>query len=268
LAVATASNIGSVASITGNPQNMLIGSFSHISYRDFLLHLGPVAGVGLFLDWMVLHWMLVRKAKHAELVDDGIPLPTLDLSRLTKPVIVVTAVVIAFFAGVPPVMAAALGAAVLLITRTLEPRKMYEEVDWGLLVFFVGLFLIVGGAQNAGIVGELLGIAEHWNLHRLGVFTVAVSLLSNLVSNVPAVMLLKSLVPNFANPHTGWLVLAMASTLAGNLTITGSVANIIVVESAKPDVKIRFWDYFRVGLPITVMTLIVGWAWLAWVSPN
>jgi Na+/H+ antiporter NhaD/arsenite permease-like protein len=266
LAVATASNIGSVASITGNPQNMLIGSFSGIAYRDFLLHLAPVALVGLFLDWMVLHWMHMRKVKHAGLVNDGIPLPPVDLSRLTKPAIVVTAVVIAFFVGVPPAMAAALGAAVLLITRTLEPRKLYEEVDWGLLVFFVGLFLIVGGAQNAGIIGKFLGIAGHWNLHNLGVFTVAVSLLSNVVSNVPAVMLLKSLAPNFANPHTAWLVLAMASTLAGNLTITGSVANIIVVESAKPEVKIGFWEYFRVGLPITVMTLIVGWAWLEWVK--
>ena len=266
LAVATASNIGSVASITGNPQNMLIGSFSGISYRDFLLHLAPVALVGLFLDWMVLYWMHMRKVEHAGSVNDGIPLPPLDLSRLTKPAIVVTAVVIAFFVGVPPAMAAALGAAVLLITRTLEPRKLYEEVDWGLLVFFVGLFLIVGGAQNAGIVERFLKIAKHWNLHNLGSFTVAVSLLSNIVSNVPAVMLLKSLVPNFANPHTAWLVLAMASTLAGNLTITGSVANIIVVESAKPEVKIGFWEYFRVGLPITVMTLIVGWAWLEWVK--
>jgi hypothetical protein len=117
LAVATASNIGSVASITGNPQNMLIGSFSGIAYRAFLLHLGPVAVVGLFLDWLVLHWIHMRKVKHAGEVNDGIPLPPLDLSRLTKPVIVVTAVVIAFFAGVPPAMAAALGAAVLLITR-------------------------------------------------------------------------------------------------------------------------------------------------------
>jgi Na+/H+ antiporter NhaD/arsenite permease-like protein len=265
LAVATASNIGSVASITGNPQKMLIGSFSGIAYRDFLLHLGPVAVVGLLLDWLVLHWMHTRKVKHAGEANDGIPLPPLDLSRLTKPAIVVTAVVIAFFADVPPAMVAALGAAVLLITRTFEPRKLYEEVDWGLLVFFVGL-MIVGGAQNAGIVGKFLGIAEHWNLHKPGVFTVAVTLLSNIVSNVPAVMLLKSLVPNFANPHTAWLVLAMASTLAGNLTITGSMANIIVVESAKPQTKIGFWDYFRVGPPITVMTLLVGWAWLEWVK--
>lgn len=266
LAVATGSNIGSVASITGNPQNMLIGSFSGIGYRDFLLHLGPVALVGLFLDWMVLHWVLMRKEEHASELDDGIPVPPLELSRLTKPAVVVTGVVIAFFAGVPPAMAAALGAAIMLITRTLEPRKLYEEVDWGLLVFFIGLFLIVGGAENAGIVGEFLNLAQHWNLHQMGGFTVAVALLSNVVSNVPAVMLLKSMVPTFSNPRAAWLVLAMASTLAGNLTITGSVANIIVVESAKPDTNISFWDYFRVGVPITVMTLAVGWVWLVWVA--
>ena len=160
---------------------------------------------------------------------------------------------------------AALGAAVLLITRTIEPQKLYEEVDWGLLVFFVGLFLIVGGAESAGITGRLLDVARHWNLQRVGVFTVVVAGLSNIVSNVPVVMLVKSLVPGFANPHAAWLVLAMASTLAGNLTITGSVANIIVVESAKPEVEIGYRDYLRVGVPITVITLLVGWGWLAWV---
>jgi Na+/H+ antiporter NhaD/arsenite permease-like protein len=265
LAVATASNIGSVATITGNPQNMLIGSFSGIRYYDFILHLGPIAVVGLFLDWAVLHWIHMRNTALQPEVEERIPLPALDLSRLTKPVIVVTAVVIGFFLGVPPAMMAALGAAVLLITRTLEPRKLYQEVDWGLLVFFVGLFLIVGGAENAGIVGRLLGLAEHWNLQRLGTFTVVVALLGNIVSNVPAVMLLKSLIPGFSNPHTAWLALAMASTLAGNLTITGSVANLIVVESAKREMEIGFWDYFRVGLPITLATLLVGWAWLAWI---
>jgi Na+/H+ antiporter NhaD/arsenite permease-like protein len=237
LAVATASNIGSVATITGNPQNMLIGSFSGIRYYDFLFHLGPVAIVGLFLDWAVLHWIHMRKVELLPATAVRIPLPELDLSRLTKPVIVVTAVVIGFFLGVPPSMMAALGAAALLITRTLEPQKLYQEVDWGLLVFFVGLFLIVGGAESAGTVGRLLGLAEHWNLQRLGTFTVVVALLGNIVSNVPSVMLLKSLIPGFSDPHTGWLALAMASTLAGNLTITGSVANLIVVETAKPEMK-------------------------------
>jgi Na+/H+ antiporter NhaD/arsenite permease-like protein len=266
LAVATASNIGSVATIAGNPQNMLIGSFSGISYRDFLFHLGPVAVIGLGLDWLILHWMHMRNlAPHGE-AEEVIPLPALDLSHLTKPVIVVTAVVIGFFAGVPPAMMAALGAAVLLITRTLEPQKLYREVDWGLLVFFVGLFLIVGGAENAGIVRKMLELAEHWNLQKVGIFTIVVGIVSNIVSNVPAVMLLKSLIPGFKDPHTAWLVLAMASTLAGNLTITGSVANIIVVESAKPDADIGFWEYFRAGLPITVVTLAVGIAWLMWVK--
>jgi len=266
LAVATASNIGSVATITGNPQNMLIGSFSAIHYRDFLFHLGPVAFAGLFLDWAVLHWIHMRKIELRPETDEKIPLPTLDLSRLTKPVFVVTAVVVGFFLGVPPAMMAAVGAAALLITRTLEPKKLYQEVDWGLLVFFIGLFLIVGGAETAGIVAKLLDVAEHWNLQNLGAFTVVVSLLSNIVSNVPAVMLLKSLVPGFSNPHTAWLTLAMAATLAGNLTITGSVANIIVVESARPEMEIGFWEYFRAGFPITVATLVVGWMWLAWMK--
>lgn len=267
LAVATASNIGSVSTITGNPQNMLIGSFSGIHYRDFLAHLGPVAVVGLFIDWGVLHWLHMRKTGFAAGVDESeIPLPALDLSKLTKPVIVVSAVVIGFFGGVDPALMAALGAAVLLITRTLEPQKLYKEVDWGLLVFFVGLFLIVGGAESAGITGKLLDLAHHWNLQRMGIFTLTVAGLCNIVNNVPAVMLLKSLVPGFANPHTAWLVLAMASTLAGNLTITGSVANIIVVETAKPEVEIGFWDYVRAGVPITLMTLLVGWGWLTWIG--
>ena len=266
LAVATASNIGSVATITGNPQNMLIGSFSGIRYRDFLWHLAPVAIAGLFLDWAVLHWLWLRKEQTQSVAERTIPLPPLSVSRFAKPVGVALAVVIGFFLGVPPAMMAALGAAVLLITRTREPRKLYAEVDWGLLVFFVGLFLIVGGAENAGIVNKLLSLAGSWNLHTLAPFTVAVALLSNVVSNVPAVMLLKSMAPQFSNPHTAWLTLAMASTLAGNLTITGSVANIIVIESARPEVDVSFWDYFRVGFPITLATLVVGWAWLAWLG--
>jgi Na+/H+ antiporter NhaD/arsenite permease-like protein len=265
LAVASASNIGSVATITGNPQNMLIGSYSGIHYRDFLFHLGPVALAGLFLDWAVLHFTHMRAAVPIAPAGEIIPLPELDFSRMAKPVVVATAVVAGFFAGVPPAMMAALGAALLLITRTLEPQKLYKEVDWGLLVFFVGLFLIVGGAENAGITGRLLEFARHWNLQRTGVFTIAIAALCNLVNNVPAVMLMKSLVPGFADPHTAWLLLAMASTLAGNLTITGSVANIIVVESARPEVEIGFRDYFRSGLPITLLTLLFGWAWLTWV---
>jgi Na+/H+ antiporter NhaD/arsenite permease-like protein len=164
--------------------------------------------------------------------------------------------------GVPPAFASALGAALLLISRTLDAHKLYSEVDWGLLVFFIGLFLIVGGAENAGIVNQFMEAARHLNLHLPSVFTAVTTILSNLVSNVPAVMLLKSLVPSFPNPQSAWLLLAMASTFAGNLTITGSVANIMVVETAKPEMHIGFRQYFRAGLPVTLGTLLIGWAWL------
>jgi len=261
LAVATASNIGSVATITGNPQNMLIGSYSHIYYRDFLAHLGPIALLGLLFDWFVLY-QLFRGTLSMAAPEENFSLPQLQLVNLWKPVLVVAAVVVGFFLGVPPAFASALGAAALLISRTIDSHRLYGEVDWGLLVFFVGLFVIVGGADNAGIVNQFMLFAGMLNLHRPAVFTLVTVILSNVVSNVPAVMLLKSLVPNFPNSHTAWLLLAMASTLAGNFTITGSVANIIVVETAKPQMNIGFRQYFRAGLPVTAGTLLIGWAWL------
>jgi Na+/H+ antiporter NhaD/arsenite permease-like protein len=267
LAVATSANIGSVATITGNPQNMLIGSFSGIGYRTFLWHLAPVAIIGLALDWLIIHRMCRDHCVPGEVERAAAATLHVPTSALRKPAIVIALVLVGFLAGAPPAMVAAVGAALMLITRTRNPRQVYDEVDWGLLVFFVGLFVIVGGAENAGLTGHLLGFAERTNLENPAIFTVVTAALSNVVSNVPVVMLLKSLVPSFHDPHTGWLVLAMASTLAGNLTITGSVANLIVVEraQAEADVHVGFWDYSRVGIPVTVATLVVGWAWLAWV---
>ncbi len=263
LAVATASNIGSVATITGNPQNMLIGSFSGIRYREFLWHLGPVALAGLFLDWLVLWAVWFRKGPEEAVAE--LPVATLEVDRraLVKSGIVAMLVLAGFIAGLPPALVAAVGAAAMLITRTRDPRRVYDEVDWGLLVFFVGLFLIVGGAENAGLTNQLHRVGQMLNLQNAAVFTLVAATLANIVSNVPAVMLLKSLVPRFANPHTGWLVLAMASTLAGNLTVTGSVANIIVVERAREVSPISFGQYFRVGLPITLLTVLLGWLWLS-----
>jgi len=265
LAAATASNIGSTATITGNPQNILIGSYSGIQYRDFLWHLGPVALAGLFLDWLVLWWLHFRAGVHDLQTKITAEPPNIEHAALVKASLVAILVLVGFLAGFPPPLVAAVGAAIMLITRTRDPHRVYQEVDWGLLVFFIGLFLIVGGAENAGITGRLLRLGERLNLQRLSVFTIVTAILSNLVSNVPAVMLLKSLVSRFSNPHTVWLTLAMASTLAGNLTITGSVANIIVVEKARQEAAISFSDYFRIGLPVTVLTLTVGWLWLSWV---
>ncbi|MGH9607717.1 MAG: anion transporter [Terracidiphilus sp.] len=291
VAVATASNIGSVATITGNPQNILIGSYSGITYRAFLGHLGPVAAIGLVVDWLTIRWIFGKELGDDALrpdqafpdkafPDDAIVVPLnpegaargfagetphVNARALRRAGVVAALVLIGFLAGVPPAMMAAIGAALMLVTWRGNPRLVYDEVDWGVLVFFVGLFLIVGGAENAGLTHYLFDGARRLNMQNAGVFTVVTALLSNLVSNVPAVMLLKPLAPGFHNARSGWLVLAMASTLAGNLTITGSVANLIVVERAKDEVHVGFWDYSRVGIPVTVVTLTVGWAWLSWV---
>jgi Na+/H+ antiporter NhaD/arsenite permease-like protein len=265
IAVATASNIGSTATITGNPQNMLIGSLSGIGYVEFLRRLGPVALAGLVVNWAAIHHLQLRGPVDRVPVAAALDAPQLAHGRLRKkPVIVLLCVLGAFLAGAPPAMAAAVGGAVLLITRTVDPRRVYDEVDWGLLVFFVGLFVIVGGADRAGLTAALLRPMQMWDLHRLPIFVATTAFLSNVVSNVPAVMLLRTLVPGFPDPETSWLVLAMASTLAGNLTIAGSIANIIVVQRASAEgVQVGFGDYLRIGVPVTVVTLLIGTIWLA-----
>lgn len=263
LALATASNIGSTATITGNPQNILIGSLSGIPYRTFLLHLGPVAVIGLFLDWLVLHLIYFRRA---EAVPAASPQWTEPLkvkkSGLIFPVMITVLVLLGFLLGAPPPLTAALGAAILLIHPAFHPRQIYGDIDSSLLVFFTGLFLITGAVEQIGIAQQMLMIAEHLNLHNFWIFSGVTAGLSNIVSNVPAVMLLKNLAPQYGNSHVFWLLLAMTSTLAGNLTITGSVANIIVVEKVRSEHTISFREYMRAGVPITLLTLIVGIVWL------
>ena len=267
LGLATASNIGSAAAITGNPQNILIGSVSGISYRDFVAHLGPVALIGLFVDWALLHWIHLRSD-----TTDSCPLPAQPVvqnqppeTHLAWPLTVTLAVLAGFLLGFPPPLVAAAGGVLLLVQRHPEPRAIYGDVDWSLLVLFLGLFLILGGAEQAGITRDLLDLAERLNLHNPVIFAAVVTLLSNIASNVPTVMLLKGMMPTFHDAHRAWLLLAMSSTLAGNLTITGSVANIIVVEKARAEAHISFVEYMKIGVPVSVITLAIGLLWLQFV---
>jgi Na+/H+ antiporter NhaD/arsenite permease-like protein len=238
LGLATASNIGSVATITGNPQNILIGSVSGISYRDFVALLGPVALIGLFVDWALLHLIFQRSdAKDSHSFRDKAAQNQAPETHLGWPLTVTVGVLIGFLLGFSPPLVAATGGALMLVQRHREPRKIYGDVDWSLLVLFLGLFLLLGGAEQAGITRQLLGWSERLNLHNMVIFAAVVTLLSNLTSNLPTVMLLKGLVPQFHDPRSTWLLLAMSSTLAGNLTITGSVANMIVVEKARAEAQ-------------------------------
>jgi Na+/H+ antiporter NhaD/arsenite permease-like protein len=260
IALATAANVGSVATLTGNPQNMLIGSFSGISYRAFLLHEVAVAVIGLVVVFVVI------RQRYGRELPAGLELTALPgrypvhYGLMAKTLAVVLVMLAAFLAGVPIALVAIAGAAYTLLTRRVKPEKVYREIDWELLVLFSGLFVVIGGVEASGLAEELLGVAAAANLHRPAVLTAVTAVLSNLVSNVPAVLLFKSVIPTFGEPTRGWLILAMASTLAGNLTIVGSVANLIVVEEARASgIQIGFFEYCRVGVPITVVTLFVGW---------
>jgi Na+/H+ antiporter NhaD/arsenite permease-like protein len=264
LAVAMASNVGSTATITGNPQNMMIGSMSGIPYTRFTAALAPVALIGLLLTVALLALL-----HRTELRGDSFypRLPRLHVNRvLVARSLLATAIVVAlFFAGQPPAKAAIVVGALLLLTRRVKSARVYAEIDWSLLLMFAGLFIIVAGAERELLSPQIVDAVGRLHLATIPVLSFVTAALSNLVSNVPAVLLLKPFVAALPDHDRAWLVIAMASTLAGNFTVLGSIANLIVVEkAARRGVVIGFWDYFRVGAPLTVLTLVVGSLWLMW----
>jgi Na+/H+ antiporter NhaD/arsenite permease-like protein len=281
IAVAAAANVGSAGTITGNPQNMIIGVRSGIPYGVFALHLLPVVLAGLVVTFAVIALLyrraLVRPAASpAAGIDDVDALADLradrrarsrPLRRLRRKAIIVTIATIILFCAGLPIALVAVGAAAMLLVGRLNPRRIYGQIDWSVLVMFVGLFIVVHGFQ--------LRVVDRWRIEDWGWVTshpvTALSLtaagLSNLVSNVPAVLLLEPLVRAVpaASRQTAWLALAMSSTFAGNLTILGSVANLIVAERARREgVVLTFSEYLRAGVPVTILTLAlgIGWLWL------
>jgi Na+/H+ antiporter NhaD/arsenite permease-like protein len=263
LALATASNIGSVATITGNPQNMLIGTMSGISFRAFTAALGPVALAGLVIDALII-WTIFRRDLHPTSTDDvRLPIVRTHRAVLMKSLTVAGGMLTGFLAGWDTALVAAGGAAVLLVTRRVKPRKIYSAIDWDLLMLFAGLFVVVGAAERAGIDRRIFDALAPLGVRTIAGLSATAAILSNIVSNVPAVMLFTRLVPKLPDPAHAWVTLAMASTLAGNLTVVGSIANLIVVESARRHgVVVKFWEYARVGIPVTLLTIAFGVWWV------
>ena len=180
-----------------------------------------------------------------------------------KTLVVLAVMVVLFFIGQPVATVAIVGGAFLLLTRRVKPEKIYIEIDWPLLVMFVGLFVVVAGFEKMVITPEAVAAIGRLRLGDNAVLGVVTALLSNIVSNVPAVLVLKPFVPNLPDPQRAWLVIAMAATLAGNLTLVGSVANLIVAQRARTrGVEIGFWTYLKVGAPLTVVTILIGLLWL------
>jgi Na+/H+ antiporter NhaD/arsenite permease-like protein len=263
LAVAMASNVGSTATITGNPQNMMIGSFSHITYAKFALALGPVALVGLIITVALI--ALFHRAEFNGAPRLDAPQPEVNANRVLviRALLATLILIVLFFAGVVPAKAAIIIGGLLLLTRRVKSRRVYAEIDWSLLLMFVGLFIIVAGAERTLLTPDLFAAIGRLHLDSIPVLSGTMAVLSNLVSNVPAVLLIKPFVAPLKDHDTAWLVIAMASTLAGNFTVLGSIANLIVVQrAAVSGVVIGFWDHFRIGAPLTVITLAIGTLWL------
>ncbi len=264
LAIPMASNVGSTATITGNPQNMIIGSLSQIPYGSFAAALSPIAAAGL-----VLTVLLIAVIYRGEFLGRaGLAQPPARPARyhgplVVKSVLVAIAMMALFFAGLPVAGVAIVGGALLLFTRRVKADKVYFEIDWPLLLMFVGLFVVVAGLEHAVLTPEAATAIGRLHSQSAPVLAVLTAVLSNVVSNVPAVLVLKPFVAGLPDPQRAWLLVAMASTLAGNLTLVGSVANLIVAQRARRyGVTIGFWPYFRVGAPLTFLTILFGLWWL------
>ena len=264
LAVAMGANIGSAATITGNPQNMMIGSFSGIPYRTFLKCIAPPALIGLMITVVIIAAVYRREFVSATPV--RVQKRPVRVSRflMWKSIIASAAMIVLFFAGWPVPKVAIVTGALLLITRRVKPEKVYHRIDWGLLVMFAGLFVVIAGIEKTSLEQDLVLLAGQLRLDNPFVLSAFSAVLSNLVSNVPAVLIFKPFVAHLSDSARVWLTLAMSSTFAGNLTLLGSVANLIVIQQARHEVRIGFWEHFKVGAPLTVLTTLAGAAWIAW----
>ncbi|MFZ0885170.1 MAG: SLC13 family permease [Candidatus Acidiferrales bacterium] len=268
IAVATSANIGSVMSVTGNPQNAVIGVSAHFSFLGFLAHLAPVSIVGMIINVGVLSLfsrgqLLGHPLKHHV---RAFPVKV-QQTLLIKCCFAAALVIVLWILGYSfPLVAISVGAFILIIGRV-RSQNIYQRLDWELLLFFASLFVVIKGFEASGAIEHVIGFFQSGlqgsMISQLFAVSGVMLVLSNLVSNLPAVILFRSVVPSFPNTHYIWLAVASTSTLAGNATPFSSVANLIVLQQAGKKVKITFWEFARVGLIVTFITTLAAIAILA-----
>ncbi len=262
LALAMSANLGSVATLVGNPQNMIIGHMSHMPFLHFTAALFPVAAVGLVLLYALLRLGFRSTLKGIVIQRPETAPPKLDYRLLGLTLGILALVFAGFLAGLNLSWTALSGGALLMVLARRDTHEVLKQIDWHLLVFFAALFIVVEGLNGTGLpdqiyqrVHRVFGtsvLSQAWNFAWFSILG------SNIFSNVPFVLVAGKWIHNFAQPDLMWKVMALATTFAGNLTILGSVANIIVVESARSRLEIGFWDYARFGIPVTLLTTAIG----------
>jgi Na+/H+ antiporter NhaD/arsenite permease-like protein len=266
--MAIASNIGSAATIIGNPQNMLIGQVGGLDFGHFLRWCAPpvllslVAAYGLILFLFRNQWAGVP-ARTDPAVDD-VPF---NRYQNAKGGLALLFLILFFFTPIPRELTALTLAGIILCSRKMATRELLGFIDWHLITLFCGLFIVIAALERTGLpLAAAQALQNHgWSITQPGLLTVLSAALSNLVSNVPAVMLYV----RFLDPDqpVQWYTLALASTFAGNLITLGSIANLITIEQARRyGIRIGFWDHARVGIPVTLVSLGITLLWV-WMIP-
>jgi len=286
MGLATSANMGSVMTIIGNPQVMIVGSLSQIPFHEYFFIMAPLGLACLALNRLLLprFYPLERRAAAAWLrqadsleapFDDADELP-LGLRRtmavkLQKGLLVRASVCwmlafIGFFAGLNVAWCALGASALLLLIGGSDPRAALRQVDWELLLFVAGLFVVVGALRHGGASSAMLEALRPWLGETPLGQSWALALLTlagcTIFGNIPFVLVASEWMPEWSDPRLGWLILAMASTFAGNLLLVSSMANGLVRDASAEIGRLRFRDHLRYGVVITILTTLLGTLWL------
>ena len=262
VAAILASNVGSAMTITGNPQNMLIGINSGIPYSEFLLRLLPVSLLGMAVIVLVIRLVYPTEFRKGTVIQANGASFGYHYASMKFSVPIFAGVTLMFFfsnlLGISIPVIALAGASLILIFGKIKPSAVIKNVDWVLLLFFASLFIVVEGAVKAGLMDKLThtsGLLP--DARGIGIIHGLSLLMSQIVSNVPFTVIM---LPVLKVPHNDilWLALASASTLAGNATIIGAMANLIVIESASgQNIRIGFFEFLKSGLVVTLLSDLI-----------
>lgn len=270
IALAASANAGSAATLIGNPQNILIGQMTGLGFWRYAAVALPVSVMALVIVYGVIAWLW--RAQFAVTVPahdashDHAPLP-LDRRQYQKALLATVVLLVLFATPVPREVSTLAVAGVLLLSRRVHSRTLVSAVDWNLLIMFIGLFVVTGtflaqiqdGAGSGGIAAH--AAVQGWLPDHLSILVPMAVAVSNTIGNVPAVMLILQAWPS--PPEGAMTALAILSTLAGNLLLVGSIANIIVAERAQAaGVRLGFIDHARAGIPITLLSTAAATGWL------
>lgn len=268
--LATGSNIGSALTLTGNPQNMIIGSISKLSFIKFTSYMLLPFIVCVFINLLLAYFYYGNKLKlensePENFLSDSDSEDNINLGTNKNKVIAILGLIIAcigFISGSSMAFSALAGAALVIVLNRKDPAEIFAKIEWSLLLFFASLFVVIGGLQTSGlatvITEKSLALIAGSKIEQISIFTVITLVGSNLLSNVPFVLLASSSVAAMQNSVLFWYLLAFVSTIAGNLTLFGSVANMIVAEEAGDKCKIEFWAFAKFGIVSTLLCIIAG----------